>query len=245
MAARLPTFGDVLAARRRLGTLACRTPLIEHPALNARVGGRVLLKAENLQRVGAFKFRGAYNKVSQVDAAAFPGRRGGLLVGQPRPGRGRGGDADGLQVGHRHAGRCAAHEDRAHPGVRRRGRGLRPRQRRIATPSPASCARTRACRLRASLRRSRRDRRPGHGRPRDDGAGRGGGRHARHGAGRRLGRRAHQRRVDRGQGEEPRRPSIYTVEPAGFDDLARSLAGRQARAQRRRCRARSAMRCWR
>jgi threonine dehydratase len=73
MAARLPTFGDLLAARRRLGTLACRTPLIEHPALNARVGARVLLKAENLQRVGAFKFRGAYNKVAQVDKAAFPG----------------------------------------------------------------------------------------------------------------------------------------------------------------------------
>jgi threonine dehydratase len=73
MAAQLPTFADLLAARRRLGTLACRTPLIEHPALNACVGGRVLLKAENLQRVGAFKFRGAYNKVSQVDKGAYPG----------------------------------------------------------------------------------------------------------------------------------------------------------------------------
>ena len=73
MAARLPTFGDLLAARRRLATLACRTPLIEHPALNSRVGARVLLKAENLQRVGAFKFRGAYNKVSQVDKSAYPG----------------------------------------------------------------------------------------------------------------------------------------------------------------------------
>ena len=73
MAARLPTFSDLLAARQRLGSLACRTPLIEHPALNARVGARVLLKAENLQRVGAFKFRGAYNKVSQVDKTAYPG----------------------------------------------------------------------------------------------------------------------------------------------------------------------------
>jgi threonine dehydratase len=73
MAARLPTFADVLAARRRLGELACRTPLIEHPALNAVTGGRVLLKAENLQRVGAFKFRGAYNKIAQVDQAAYPG----------------------------------------------------------------------------------------------------------------------------------------------------------------------------
>jgi threonine dehydratase len=73
MARPLPTFADVLAARQRLGTLACRTPLIEHPALNAIAGGRVLLKAENLQRVGAFKFRGAYNKIAQLDKDAFPG----------------------------------------------------------------------------------------------------------------------------------------------------------------------------
>ncbi|MBO0765881.1 MAG: threonine/serine dehydratase [Hyphomicrobiaceae bacterium] len=69
----MPTYADVVAARARIGALACRTPLIEHPALNAAVGGRVLLKAENLQRVGAFKFRGAYNKVAQVDKAAYPG----------------------------------------------------------------------------------------------------------------------------------------------------------------------------
>jgi threonine dehydratase len=69
----MPTYADILEARERIGALACRTPLIEHPALNAAVGGRVLLKAENLQRVGAFKFRGAYNKIAQVDAAAFPG----------------------------------------------------------------------------------------------------------------------------------------------------------------------------
>jgi threonine dehydratase len=73
MGTQLPTFGDVLAARRRLGRLACLTPLIEHPALNAITGARVLLKAENLQRVGAFKFRGAYNKVAQVDKTAYPG----------------------------------------------------------------------------------------------------------------------------------------------------------------------------
>ena len=73
MAASLPTFGDLLAARRRLAELACLTPLIEHPALNAVAGGRVLLKAENLQRVGAFKFRGAYNKIAQLDKAAYPG----------------------------------------------------------------------------------------------------------------------------------------------------------------------------
>src|SRR5688572_16662186 len=73
MARPMPTYADVVAARARIGELACRTPLIEHPVLNAVVGGRVLLKAENLQRVGAFKFRGAYNKVAQVDKAAYPG----------------------------------------------------------------------------------------------------------------------------------------------------------------------------
>ncbi len=69
----LPEFADVLDAAERIKPFAVRTPLIEHPALNDRVGGRVLLKAETLQRVGAFKFRGAYNAVSRVDKAAYPG----------------------------------------------------------------------------------------------------------------------------------------------------------------------------
>jgi threonine dehydratase len=71
----LPTIDDVHAARKRLiasGYLVA-TPLIEHPALNARAGGRVLLKAENLQRVGAFKFRGAFNAISQIDPVKYPG----------------------------------------------------------------------------------------------------------------------------------------------------------------------------
>ena len=41
------------------------TPLIESPALNERVGGRVLLKCETLQVSGSFKFRGAYNRISR------------------------------------------------------------------------------------------------------------------------------------------------------------------------------------
>jgi threonine dehydratase len=69
----LPTIADVRAAAERLRPLAVVTPLIEHPVLNERAGGRVLLKAETMQRVGAFKFRGAYNAVSQVDRKAFPG----------------------------------------------------------------------------------------------------------------------------------------------------------------------------
>ena len=64
---------DIYAAVTRLTGLAVKTPLLEHPVLNEAVGGRVLLKAENLQRVGAFKFRGAYNAVSRIDGHAFPG----------------------------------------------------------------------------------------------------------------------------------------------------------------------------
>jgi threonine dehydratase len=57
-------FGDVLAAADRLRGVAVETPLLESDALNALVGGRLLLKAEPLQRTGSFKFRGAYNAVS-------------------------------------------------------------------------------------------------------------------------------------------------------------------------------------
>src|SRR3546814_2859813 len=61
-----PTFDDVREAARTLAGLAVRTPLLESPALNERVGGRVLLKAETLQRTGSFKFRGAYNRISRI-----------------------------------------------------------------------------------------------------------------------------------------------------------------------------------
>lgn len=60
------TFADIEAAARRLEGVAIATPLIESPALNERLGGRVLLKAETLQRAGAFKFRGAMNRISRL-----------------------------------------------------------------------------------------------------------------------------------------------------------------------------------
>lgn len=62
------TFADVEAAAGRLAGHAVQTPLVESPALNDRVGGRVLIKPETLQRVGAFKFRGAFNRLSQIPA---------------------------------------------------------------------------------------------------------------------------------------------------------------------------------
>jgi threonine dehydratase len=67
---RLPTLADIEAAAERLRGVAVRTPLLESDALNARAGGRVLLKAECLQRTGSFKFRGAYNAISRIDADA-------------------------------------------------------------------------------------------------------------------------------------------------------------------------------
>jgi len=63
------TLADVQAAAARLAGVAVETPLIESPALNERLGARVLVKPETLQRVGAFKFRGAYNRLVQLDAA--------------------------------------------------------------------------------------------------------------------------------------------------------------------------------
>ena len=67
--ARPVALADVEAAAGRLAGVALETPLIESPALNARLGARVLIKPETLQRVGAFKFRGAYNRLVQLDAS--------------------------------------------------------------------------------------------------------------------------------------------------------------------------------
>jgi threonine dehydratase len=64
----LPTVADVEAAAARLEGVARRTPLLESETLNRRLGGRVLFKAECLQHTGAFKFRGAYNTLAQIEA---------------------------------------------------------------------------------------------------------------------------------------------------------------------------------
>ena len=60
---------DVEAAAGRLRGVAHRTPVVTSTQLDERLGGRIFLKAENLQRMGAFKFRGAYNRVSTLSAA--------------------------------------------------------------------------------------------------------------------------------------------------------------------------------
>lgn len=62
----MPTVNDIRVAAGRIQGLAARTPLLESPALNERLGARILIKAEVLQRTGSFKFRGAYNKISSL-----------------------------------------------------------------------------------------------------------------------------------------------------------------------------------
>ena len=65
-AGREVAFDDVLAAADRLRGVAHRTPVVTSRTLDARTGARAFLKCENLQRMGAFKFRGAYNRIAQL-----------------------------------------------------------------------------------------------------------------------------------------------------------------------------------
>ncbi|MFF7381424.1 threo-3-hydroxy-L-aspartate ammonia-lyase [Streptomyces griseoluteus] len=60
------TLDDVRAAAARLEGVAHRTPVLTSRTLNARVGAEVFVKCENFQRMGAFKFRGAYNAAAQL-----------------------------------------------------------------------------------------------------------------------------------------------------------------------------------
>ena len=59
------SFDDIAAAARRLAPVAHRTPTLRSRTADARTGARVFFKCENLQRIGAFKFRGAYNALAQ------------------------------------------------------------------------------------------------------------------------------------------------------------------------------------
>ena len=64
----LPTIDEVRSARDVLRPVLCDTPLLEAAALNERAGCRLLVKAEALQHTGSFKFRGAYYRLSCLDA---------------------------------------------------------------------------------------------------------------------------------------------------------------------------------
>ncbi|WP_281825910.1 threonine ammonia-lyase [Jannaschia rubra] len=68
------TRADIDAAAERLRGHAVRTPLLNAPLLDAAFGRRIFVKAENLQKTGSFKFRGAFNALSQLG----PGARGAV-----------------------------------------------------------------------------------------------------------------------------------------------------------------------
>ena len=70
------TSSDIDAAAKVIAPFAVRTPLLSPPVLSERVGARVFLKPELLQRTGSFKFRGAFNKLSSIPMSA----RGGGVV---------------------------------------------------------------------------------------------------------------------------------------------------------------------
>jgi threonine dehydratase len=64
-----PTLADIEAARGRIGSLARVTPVYSSETLSRRAGRPVVLKAENLQRTGSFKIRGAVNRISMLGDA--------------------------------------------------------------------------------------------------------------------------------------------------------------------------------
>jgi threonine dehydratase len=64
----LPTFGDVQDAAHQIAGAAHRTPVATSRSVDERTGAEIFFKCENLQRAGAFKFRGAYNALSRLSA---------------------------------------------------------------------------------------------------------------------------------------------------------------------------------
>jgi threonine dehydratase len=74
---KLPTFADVESAARQIAGVAHHTPVATSRTLNARTDAALFFKCENLQRAGAFKFRGAYNALSRLPPDA---RRLGVVT---------------------------------------------------------------------------------------------------------------------------------------------------------------------
>jgi len=72
-----PTYDDVAAAAARIAPVAHRTPVLRSRLVNEAVGADVVFKCENLQRMGAFKFRGAYNALAQFTSEQ---RRAGVVT---------------------------------------------------------------------------------------------------------------------------------------------------------------------
>jgi threonine dehydratase len=94
MSASTPTPADFSAARENGKGVVLHTPVIPSAYLSQRFGGKIVLKAENLQRTGAFKIRGAMNKLSQLGNA----KETGVVAGSA------GNHAQGLALAAKHFG---------------------------------------------------------------------------------------------------------------------------------------------
>jgi threonine dehydratase len=77
MSALAIAFDDVVAAHKRIANIAHRTPVLTSATADDMTGGELYFKCENFQRMGAFKFRGAYNALAQFTAEQ---RRAGVIA---------------------------------------------------------------------------------------------------------------------------------------------------------------------
>ena len=114
------TFADVEDASTRVAGQAHRTPVATSRTLDARLSCRLFFKCENLQRAGAFKFRGAFNAMAQLDAGA---RSRGVLAyssGNHAQAVALAGRELGMRDDDHHADRCAGRETGRDARLRRR-----------------------------------------------------------------------------------------------------------------------------
>ena len=116
---------DIVQAAKRLEPWAHRTPVLTSRTLDERSGAGVFLKCENLQRVGAFKFRGAMNAPAVARRRSEGGGSGHPFLGQPCPGPGAGGSVARRAGDDRDAPDGAGGQASGHRWLRRADRALR------------------------------------------------------------------------------------------------------------------------
>ena len=116
---KLPTYDDVAAAAARIEGHAHRTPVMRSRTVDEAFGAEVFFKCENLQRMGAFKFRGAFNALSKFDERQ---RRAGVVAfssGNHAQAIALAARILGMPRHHRDAARRAGRQGRGHQGLRR------------------------------------------------------------------------------------------------------------------------------
>ena len=121
---KLPTFDDVKDAADRLAGHAHRTPVLTQTRLDNDVAAEIHLKCENFQRIGAFKFRGAWNAMCRLDDEA----RGRGVVTHSSGNHGQAvalsGQLLGIKTHRGDAAECAGTQTRRDRTLRRDRRGL-------------------------------------------------------------------------------------------------------------------------